>query len=336
MTVSPSDLQAVDAMEVRVIVDNAMDLLSSVPDCVTSEMSNLIQSGAKELSGSCLCCAAWGLSLVITTRIGDSIKSLLFDAGPEPYAFERNGTRLGFDFSSIDCIVLSHGHFDHAGGIPRALELITAANGGRKIPTHVNPGMFFKRAFRKSDEGLLALGDVPSPEQLGEAGATVVNSDEARLVLDDTVYVSGEIPRVTDYEKGLPRQVRLNDDGSWVPDPLVLDERYLAVDVKDQGVVVFSACSHAGIVNVLTDVANNRDRLSLYAAMGGLHLSGSAQEQWIEPTVRDLTNFGLKRIIGGHCTGWRALHALINAFGDVVIPCAVGQTHRFGDGAFTQ
>lgn len=333
MSVHPGDLRAVDALEVHVLVDNALDILSTVPDHVTSELPNLIKAGATELSSSCLCCAAWGLSLVITTRIGESNKSLLFDAGPEAYALERNASRLGFDFGRIECVVLSHGHFDHAGGIPKALELITAANGGHTVPTHVNPGMFFKRAARRPDNSLFPLEDVPSPKQLTDAGGEIINADEARLVLDDTVYVSGEIPRVTEYEQGLPKQVRLDDNQSWVPDPLVLDERYLAVHVKNYGVVVFSACSHAGIVNVLTDAAALFDPLPLYGAMGGLHLSGAAQEQWIEPTVRDLAPFGLKHLIGGHCTGWRAIHALVNAFGDVVIPGAIGQTHQFGDAA---
>lgn len=308
-----------------------MDILSTVPDCVTSELPNHIAAGATELSSSCLCCAAWGLSLVITTRIGDSSRSLLFDAGPEAYALERNGARLGFDFGIVECAVLSHGHFDHAGGMPKALALITAANGGRHVPTHVNPGMFLKRAFRRPDDSIFPLEDVPSPEQLAAAGAEIVNADAPRLVLDDTVYVSGEIPRVTEYEQGLPRQVSLDDEQGWVPDPFVLDERYLAVHVRNQGVVVFSACSHAGIVNVLTDAATLCDPLPLYGAMGGLHLSGAAQEQWIEPTVRDLASFELERLIGGHCTGWRALHALVNALGDVVIPSAVGHTYRFGD-----
>ena len=332
MSVRPTDLRPVDALEVRVLVDNVLDILSTVPDSVTSEIPNLIKAGATELSGSCLCCGAWGLSLVITTRVGDRSRSLLFDSGPEAYALERNATRLGFDFGTIECVVLSHGHFDHAGGMPKALQLVTAVNGGRKVPTHVNSGMFFKRAFKRPNGSLLPLGDVPSPEQLVATGADVVNSDEARLVLEDTVYVSGEIPRVTDYEKGFPEQVRLDANGEWVPDPLVLDERYLAVHVKDLGVVVFSACSHAGIVNVLTDAAEVCEQLPLYAAMGGLHLSGSAEEQWIGPTIRDLAQFRLKRLIAGHCTGWRALHALVNAFGDAVIPSAVGQTHRF-DGA---
>lgn len=330
MSAKPTDLRPVDCLEVQVLVDNVMDMLSSVPDCVTSEIPNLIKAGAKELGGACLCCGAWGLSLAITTEIDGRRRSLLFDSGPEPYALERNAARLGFDFGTVDCGVISHGHFDHAGGMLKALELITAANGGTKVPVHVNPGMFHKRADSDSPDGsLLPLADVPSPEALDEAGARVVNSSEPRLVLDDTAYISGEIPRVTEYERGLPTQVRLDDRGDWVPDPLQLDERYVAVNVKGLGLVVFSACSHAGIVNVLTDAAAVSDPVPLFAVMGGLHLSGTAYEPLIPQTIKDMARFKLERLIVGHCTGWRALQALVNAFGDAVIPEAVGHTHHF-------
>ncbi len=332
MSIQPTDLQQVDYLEVQVLVDNVLDLLSTVPDCVTSEIPNLIKAGAKELGGSCLCCGAWGLSLAITTRVGERSRSLLFDTGPEAYALERNAARLGFDFGVIECAVISHGHFDHAGGMPKALELIKEANGGARVSTHVNPGMFFRRADSDSPDGsMLPLADVPPPDVLTSAGAEVISSYEPRLVLDDTVYISGEIPRVTDYEKGLPTQVRLDDDGNWVPDPLVLDERYIAVNVRGHGVVVFSACSHAGIVNVLTDAADKSGSIPLYAVMGGLHLSGPAYEPLIGRTVEDVARFRLRRLIVGHCTGWRATQALVNAFGDAVIPEAVGQTHHFGN-----
>lgn len=332
MSVNPADLHAVDYLEVQVLVDNVMDILSSVPDCVTSEIPNLIKAGTKELGGSCLCCGAWGLSLAITTETDGRRRTLLFDSGPEAYALERNATRLGFDFSIIDCAVLSHGHFDHAGGMPKALELIANANGGKKVPTHVNPGMFPKRADRDSPDGsVLPLADVPTTEELSRSGAEVINSPEPRLVLENTVYISGEIPRVTDYEKGLPTQVRLDNQGDWIPDPLQLDERYVAVNVRDYGIVTFSACSHAGIVNVLTDAADVFDPVPLYAVMGGLHLSGPTYEPLIAQTVKDIARFRLKRLIVGHCTGWRALQALVNAFGDAVIPEAVGHTHHFGN-----
>lgn len=330
MSINPADLQPVDELEVLVLVDNVMDILSSVPKTVTSEIPNLIAAGMTRLTSACLCCGAWGLSLAITTRVDGKRRSLLYDTGPEAYALERNGTRLGFDFGSIECAVISHGHFDHAGGMVRALELINAANGGRRIPVHVNPGMFHKRAGRDSPDGsLLPFEDVPSIEALQQAGGEVVNSDDARLVLDDTVWISGEIPRVSGYEQGLPGQVRLGDDGEWLPDPWQLDERYVAVNVRDLGLVVFSACSHAGIVNVLTDASQQAAPVPLYAVMGGLHLSGPDYEPLIERTVADLAGFGLQRFVVGHCTGWRALQALVHAFGDAVIPEAVGHRHHF-------
>ena len=199
MSVKPADLQQVDYLEVLVLVDNVMDILSSVPDCVTSEIPDLIKAGQKNLT-----------------------------------------------------------------------------------------------------------------------------------VLENTAYISGEIPRVTDYEKGLPSQVRLDTQGNWVPDTLQLDERYVAVNVKDRGIVVFSACSHAGVVNVLTDAADVSPAIPLYAVMGGLHLSGPNHEPTIPNTVQDIARFNLKRLVVGHCTGWRAFQALVNAYGDAVIPEAVGHTHHFG------
>jgi 7,8-dihydropterin-6-yl-methyl-4-(beta-D-ribofuranosyl)aminobenzene 5'-phosphate synthase len=330
MAINPKNLKPVDTLEVQVLVDNVLDILSSVPDSVTSQIPNLIKAGAKELGGGCLCCGAWGLSLAITTVTEGKKRTVLFDSGPEAYALERNASRLGFDFGNINCVIASHGHFDHTAGMPKALELITKANGGKKVPMHVNPGMFHKRADSDSPDGsVLPLEDVPSPETLTKAGAEVVNSSESRLVLDETVWISDEIPRVTDYDRGLPTQVRLDDQGNWVPDPLQLDERYIAIHLKGHGIVVFSACSHSGIVNVLTDARSKFEPVPLYAVMGGLHLSGPTYEPLIAQTVGDLAQFGLKRLVVGHCTGWRALQALVNTFGDIVIPGAVGQTHRF-------
>ena len=328
---SLNGLKTVDHLEVQVLVDNVLDILSSVPETVTSEIPNLIKAGARELGGGCLCCGAWGLSLAISTFADGKKRTLLFDSGPEAYALERNTTRLGFDFGEIGCVVASHGHFDHTAGMPRALELIGNANGGKKVQLHVNPGMFHKRADCDSPDGsVLPLEDVPSLTVLENAGAEIVNTNESRFVLGDTVWLSGEIPRVTDYEKGLPTQVRRDEQGVWVPDPLQLDERYLAVNVNGLGIIVFSACSHSGIVNVLSDAKKRFDPVQLYAAMGGLHLSGPTYEPLIERSVSDIGKFDLKRLVVGHCTGWRALQALVAAYGDKVIPEAVGQTHRFG------
>jgi 7,8-dihydropterin-6-yl-methyl-4-(beta-D-ribofuranosyl)aminobenzene 5'-phosphate synthase len=324
-------LNAVDRLEVQVLVDNATDQLSSNPDNVLSERVCLIKAGMAEWGGEAICCAHFGLSLIVSAYANGTQHTLLFDGGPEAYAVERNGARLGIDFGAIESVILSHGHFDHAGGLLKALELIRAHNNGRKVPFYVHPGMFRQRAFKLANGEMLPFKEIPGVEALTNSGATVINSPEARLLLDNLFYVSGEIPRVTAYERGLLNHMRKTEDGTaWEPDPLIMDERFLAVKVREKGLVVFTACSHAGVINVLTDARATFADTPLYAVMGGLHLSGPGPEQVIADTVRDLARFGLKMIVPGHCTGWRAVTALVNAFGEeVVVPSAVGKLYTF-------
>jgi 7,8-dihydropterin-6-yl-methyl-4-(beta-D-ribofuranosyl)aminobenzene 5'-phosphate synthase len=147
-------LQPVDQCDVTVLVDNVTDLRSSVPDNVTPHPQNLVKTGkVKELSGTCACCAHWGLSLIIRVKRGDTSHGLLFDSGPEGATVERNADRLGIDFSSLEEVMLSHGHWDHVGGMIHALKVIHEANGGKRVPVHVNEDMFVDRfqPQRKSD-----------------------------------------------------------------------------------------------------------------------------------------------------------------------------------------
>lgn len=325
------NLKPVDALEVSVLVDNVVDPLSTLPKDVKGEYLVLKSKGLRVISGHARCCANHGLSLVITARIGSDIQILLFDAGPEAYTLSRNGDRLRTPFGEVGAIVLSHGHWDHGGGLPEAIRLVTSANGGKTVPCHVNEGMFVTRALRLPDGQYLPHYNVAKPAQLTADGAAVVNSADARLVIEQMFYISGEIPRVTSYERGMPSAVKLAKDGSsWEPDPLILDERYVVANVKGKGVVIFTACSHAGVINVLKDARNVFGDVPLYAVMGGFHLSGPGVEDIIPDTVRDLGDFGLKRIVPCHCTGWRAVHALANVYKeDVLTPAAVGRQFVF-------
>jgi 7,8-dihydropterin-6-yl-methyl-4-(beta-D-ribofuranosyl)aminobenzene 5'-phosphate synthase len=321
----------VDALEVQVLVDNVTDSLSTVPAGVVNENSVLVQHGLTLMSGEAKCCAHHGLSLVITARVGKEQQVLLFDAGPEAYTVTRNGGLLGVPFGAVGAVVLSHGHWDHAGGLAEAIRLVATHNGGRPVPCHVNPGMFVSRANTRPDGSYQPYKDIPSPGQLAENGATVVNQPEARLLLEGTFYLSGEIPRVTPYERGFPGHAKRSADGkSWEPDPWLMDERYVAARVKDKGIVVFTACSHAGVVNVLRDARNVFGDAPLHAVMGGFHLSGKTVEGVIPETVRGIQSYGLKRIVPAHCTGWRAVHALAQVFpDDVLVPSAVGRKFLF-------
>jgi len=322
--------EAVDSLEILVLVDNATDTLSSTPAHVESEGAGLMRRGVRTMGGKCLCCAAHGLSCLITVERGGVRRAMLFDTGPEEYAFERNVTRLAADLAPVEAIMLSHGHWDHAGAMLLALTMIRGRNGGREILFDAHPDMFRSRAVKMPNGQLRQMEDIPSIEDLTAFGAKVVSSSEPHGLLDGRVHVSGEIPRVTDYERGYPGQVRRTLDGEgWEPDELLLDERWLGVHVRGKGLVVLSACSHAGIVNVLHHARQSFPDVPLYAILGGLHLSG-ANEAVIPQTVADLRQFDLNTIAAGHCTGWRAMTALASAFGDgILAPTAVGKRYSF-------
>ena len=319
-------LQSVDRLEFQILIDNLTDSLSTAPPNVTLEWTALMRAGMRQLSGRCQCCANHGLAVVVKAFRGAASRVVLFDAGPVEFAVEYNGTRLGIDFTRIDAVVLSHGHWDHAGGLPMAFDLITKANGGRAIPCYLHPGMFRQRALPLPGGGLLPIREIPSPDDLAAKGAVPVVTTEAQVLLDDMFLVSGEIPRVTSYEKGFPGHKRRSEDGqSWEDDPLIMDERFLAAHVRGKGIVVVTACSHAGIINVLKHAQSSFPAIPLYAVAGGFHLAGG-NEKIIAESVRDIGTFGLTLIAPGHCTGWRAVNALANAYGDsTVAPLAVGK-----------
>jgi len=322
-------LAQADRAEILILVDNVTDNLSSVPAYVETEMPRLWKRGLKLWSGRCMCCAAHGLACAVMVWRGDTAHTMLFDTGPDDSVFGRNVERLGFDMGGIESIVLSHGHWDHSGAMLLALEMIQLSNGGRPVPSYMHPGMYRSRAMKAADGSMRPFADVPSQAQLEQAGALVVNAVEPQLILDDLFFVSGEIPRVTAFETGMPGQHRRTLDGQgWEPDPLVIDERFIAVSVKGKGVIVLTACSHAGVVNVMTHARDCFAGETLYGVLGGFHLSGG-NERIIPETVAELRAFELKLIAAAHCTGWRAVNALADAFGDAVAPAAVGKVYRF-------
>ena len=322
------ELAIADRIEVLVLVDNVTDFLSSSPAGVESELSRFWRRGARLQAGHMLCCAAHGFSCAVTAWSGKTFRTLLFDAGPDGLVLRDNVARLGFDIGSVDAVFLSHGHWDHAGGMIEALELIRAGNGGDPVATYMHPGMYRSRAMKAPDGSMRPFENVPNPGTLEQHGARVFHSSEPQLILDDLFFVSSEIPRVTSFEVGMPGQYRRTEDGAnWEPDSLLMDERFVAVRVKGKGTFVFTACSHAGVVNVLTHAQASVPG-GLHGVIGGLHLAGST-ERLIPETVAAMHDFRLSVIAPAHCTGWRAVAALAAAFNEAVVPSAVGKTYHF-------
>ena len=323
-----TELVAVDRLEVLVLVDNVTDSLSTTPKNVIPEWTGLVTGGRMHiLSGGAICCAHHGLSLLITVHVGEQAHTLLLDAGPEGATFLRNAGILWVDFGKIEAVVLSHGHWDHAGGLPAAIEAIARGRGPDATDCYVHPGMFVQRATQRPTGEMIVHEPVPDPKLLAEAGARVVETREPQLIAGGAFYLSGEIPRKTSYEVGLPGHMRRAADGrSWEPDPLLMDERFVSVRVKDLGQFVFTSCSHAGVINVLNHARECFPKVPLYGVMGGFHLSG-VTEKAIPDTVADLKKLGLKMLAPGHCTGWRAVSVMAREFGGELAPSAVGKRY---------
>ena len=176
--------------------------------------------------------------------------------------------------------------------------------------------------------GPVSLESDPSFSTLESAGATINKSAEAHTVLDDVFFISGQIPRTTSYETGISNGIRLNDAKSgWQPDPLIEDERFVMCNLKDKGLVVFTGCSHAGVVNVSKNAVELGGGLPLYAVVGGFHLS-DAQTEKLQSTVQDLKELEAKVLMPGHCSGWRFQVEAERIMPGRVVPLYGGQVYR--------
>lgn len=243
-------LVELDSLEILAIIDNELDPISSSQNSAVVQTGNLKTIGLQgrkvsnpdrhELRMDNICCSAHGLSLMITGIKGDSRHTILFDTGPEESAWERNVGRLTAEVGKIEVVQLSHWHRDHSGGMLKVLQMIDDARSKGTSnqtlpPVHVDlhPARPDYRGFRPPEQGVISMESDPSFWEIEQMGAVVKKSDKPHTVLDDMFLVSGEIPRVTPYEKGLRFGVRYEEGkGDWEEDTMIADERFLMCKLK--------------------------------------------------------------------------------------------------------
>lgn len=332
-----------DECTILVVVDNETDTLSSIDDGIPQQAEIVGHVARRPRPRSVeghpcsdafgdLCIACHGFSALVSGRRGDERHAVLFDVGPSGEVWLANAERLCVDLASIEAVFLSHWHADHSAALPAVVEAVARARRAASLPApvvHLHPDRPDQRGLLLPDGVMVLLPPEPTLAAIADAGGDVELHAELSLLGDGFFLGSGAIPRLTAYETGLPGHHSFRGE-ACVADPLIMDERYLAVRVRGRGVTVLSACSHAGVVNASLDALRVFDGDPVDLILGGYHLAGKAMEQRIEPTVRDLKQrIGPKLIAPGHCTGWRAKAALAAAFAPGHYgPSAVGTSYR--------
>jgi 7,8-dihydropterin-6-yl-methyl-4-(beta-D-ribofuranosyl)aminobenzene 5'-phosphate synthase len=327
-----------DELLVTVVVDNATDILSSISAGIPQlpESAHLLEGpsmGSHEGHDMVavferLCVACHGFSALATARRGEDAATVLFDVGPSGSVWLSNAARLGVDLSEIEVLFVSHWHGDHTGGVPAVVGAIAEARkevGRPPLLVDVHPGRPDQRGLLTSSGRFAMLPPEPTHAEIQAAGGQIVERADVHAVAGGLFLSSGDIPRGTAYETGLPGHVTWRA-GRAVADPEIHDERFLAAGVRGRGTTAFSACSHAGIVNVALEALRLLPEWHIDLLLGGYHLAGPSVEGRIGATVEDLVNLVAPRVVSpGHCTGWRAASALARAFGPAgFAPCVVG------------
>jgi 7,8-dihydropterin-6-yl-methyl-4-(beta-D-ribofuranosyl)aminobenzene 5'-phosphate synthase len=267
--------------------------------------------------------AEHGFAALVTVRVGGRSTTVLLDTGRTPDAMVCNADRLGVDLGELHSVVLSHGHFDHVGGLAG----LAGRRGVRALPMVVHPLLWTRRRLAVPGEDVLELPTL-SPRALAGEGYQVIERREPSLLLDGSVLITGEIDRTTEFERGMPPAHQAWTGNDWQHDPLVLDDQALVVHVRGRGLVVLTGCGHAGVVNIVRQAMRLTGVRRLHALIGGLHLSGPAFEPIISPTVAALAELAPDLLVPGHCTGWRAQHALAASLPDAWLQSSSGTTYH--------
>lgn len=318
-------LKPVDRVSITTLVDNNVDVL--MPDFGQARrwgpvgtagpvpvMPADLAEGGKSAD---FVKAEHGYSALVEIEIGGSRHRILFDAGVSPDGLVDNLDRLAISPETFEGIVLSHGHFDHVMG----LEGLARRLGRRNLPVMVHPEFWTRRRV-VSPSGEWEL-PVPSRSRMEDAGFSLVEDRQPSFLFEGALLITGEVDRTTGFERGMSVHQAWRADG-WQPDPLILDDQALLLEVAGKGLVVLTGCGHSGIINIVRYAKKLTGIDRLYAVIGGFHLTGGLFEPIIPQTIDALTAEQPKVVIPAHCTGWRASSQLALHLPDAFIPNSVG------------
>jgi len=307
-------LPEVDEAKVQIVVDNSLDLLMSGTD-----VAHRFPMGRDSFVGQ-LPIAEHGFSALVRVRMGEKSGTVLFDTGLTPRCLMDNIDALDVDLKSVQAIVLSHGHADHTMGLPGLVGRL----GKRNLPLVLHPDAYLERRFVLPDGNEIGL-PAPRLADYRQEGIEIIEEAGPSMLVDDMVLISGKVSRITEFENGFPGH-QSRREGRWEPDPLIVDDQCAIINVRGKGLVILTGCGHSGIINTIRNAQALTGVQSIYAVIGGFHLTGDLFAPIITPTIEALKKIKPRYLMPGHCTGWSAMHHIAHEMPDAFIPYSVGTT----------
>ncbi|MBE9143772.1 MBL fold metallo-hydrolase [Planktothrix mougeotii] len=250
-----------------------------------------------------------GLSYLI--EAGES--RILFDTG-QGLVLQHNAKQLGINLQNLDAVVLSHGHYDHAGGLIKVLEECNYTQ------LFLHPSALQPKFSNRGEIG----SPIQDKELLTQKFRQLIWTDQPTEIIPG-VFVTGTIPRVNSWE---------DTGGNFWQDSqhnqvdLILDDQALFIDAPE-GLVVILGCAHAGVINTLNYITKLTGKEKVYAVIGGMHLLNASRER-LQATAETLTQYQVQIIGANHCTGMKAIAFLWHQFVGRCVGCQVGTRLEFG------
>jgi 7,8-dihydropterin-6-yl-methyl-4-(beta-D-ribofuranosyl)aminobenzene 5'-phosphate synthase len=268
--------------------------------------------------------AEHGLSYHVETVVNGKTHSFLFDYGVDSQGVLRNMNLLKVDFTKIEALGLSHGHFDHQAAL---LDILKAKKSIMRegVPLYVGEETFVERFTRLMSGGVLSLGELKREDIEALKLLKIVEVKDPTPIVPGA-YLSGKIEMVTEYEKGQPPLIIKR--GDQFQQDFFVGEQAVVFNVRGKGLVVASGCAHRGIVNAVKQAQKISGIEKVYAVLGGFHLTG-AKPEIIQRTIADIKTVGPDYIIPTHCTGFPAITAFAREMPDQFILSTVGTRFSF-------
>lgn len=289
-------LKTVDKVEILTLQDNYIDITAMDNNAVVTRAMPIKDGQMKVSIG-----AEHGFSAIVKTTTGDQTRTLLFDFGFSADGAARNAATLDVDMTQVEAAVLSHGHIDHTGG----MEKLAAMIGKQNVPFIVHPGVFKSPRYIKFSEEFKIFFPEFTRAMVAQAGLKVTETKEPFSLLGGNCLFLCEVPKRSDFEKGMP-MAHFLDDGveKW---DAIADDTSIVMNLKEKGLVILSGCAHAGIINTVAYAREVTGIDQVHAVMGGFHLSGPLFETIIDRTTAEIKKLAPRYIIPVHCTGRKAI-----------------------------